>query len=292
MGIDDFLYYLEFERRYSNHTILAYSKDLCQFEEFFSSFNDKKSISEANHNEIRLWIVDLVKNKVSTRTVNRKIVALRSYFKFCIRKGILKSNPVDKITPLKEKKRLPLFLEQNKMSFLLDDIFSNDSFEAKRDRLIIEMFYFTGMRLSELVNIRIPDLNLKAQQLRVIGKRNKERMLPIHHDLLISINQYLNVRGTQNPQTDKLFITEKGKDIYQKLVYLIVNKYLSLATTIEKRSPHVLRHTFATHMLNNGAEINNIKEILGHANLAATQVYTHNTFEKLKAVYKKAHPRT
>lgn len=292
MGIDNFLRYLEFEKRYSKHTIAAYSSDLCAFEEFYCQIFEEKSILDATTKEIRAWIVSLMKQEIASRSINRKIVALRNFYKYCIREQAIKLNPVDKITPLKEKKRLPMFVENDNMELLLEEIMTSDSFEGIRDRLIIETFYFTGIRLSELVNIRISDIDFKNQTLRVIGKRNKERLIPLHRDLINNINIYLQIREQQESLCDNLFITIKGKQTYPKLVYRVVNKYLSLASTVEKRSPHVLRHTFATHMLNNGAELNNIKELLGHANLAATQVYTHNTFEKLKAVYKKSHPRT
>lgn len=292
MEIDDFLKYLEFEKRYSKHTIVAYKTDLYSFNKFYTEKKDKSSIIDASAKDIRLWIVSLMKQEIAPRSINRKIVSLRIFYKYCIREQKIKLNPVDKISKLKEKKRLPAFVENQKMELLLNDIMLGNDFESKRDRLIVDFFYFTGIRLSELVNILISDINFSNNTVRIIGKRNKERLLPLHQDLIDSIKKYSIIRNEVNPTTNKLFVTTKGKEIYHKLVYRIVNKYLSLATTIEKRSPHVLRHTFATHLLNNGAELNNIKELLGHSNLAATQIYTHNSFEKLKLAYQKAHPRT
>lgn len=291
MYIEDFIKYLRYEKRFSEHTILAYSNDLRQYSEFCAGEN---ILAERNtdHRIIRQWIVNLMENQISPRSVNRKITTLKSYYKFLLRESILLKNPMDKILSPKTKKTLPFFVEKKQINELLDqeDIFGHD-FEGTRNRLIIEMFYFTGMRLSELTKLKLKDIDLPSLSLKVLGKRNKERIIPFHLSLKKSIEEYLTKRVESGAVNEFVFSTAKGAKIYEKLVYRIVTKYLELVTTIDKKSPHVLRHTFATHMLNNGADLNAIKELLGHANLSATQIYTHNTFEKLKTIYKQAHPR-
>lgn len=245
-----------------------------------------------SHYEIREWIVYLMENNISARSINRKISTLKSFFKFLHREGHITKNPLLKISSPKNQKKLPSFVEKNKMDLLLDKIeFAND-FEGVRDSLIIEILYLTGIRLSELINIKLTDVDFGEKAIKVLGKRNKERLVPITNELINSINYYIKHRNQlKHIENNYLLLTQKGEKVYPKLIYRIVNRYLELVTTIEKKSPHVLRHTFATHMLNNGADLNAIKEILGHANLSATEVYTHNTFEKLKSIYKQAHPR-
>lgn len=292
MNKENFLTYLQQIKRYSPNTIISYRADLDQFFHFCSSIdihNDK----EITHKIIRMWIVSLVDKDVSTRSINRKITTLKSYFKYLLREELVSVNPLNKIIPPKIKKRLPSFIEESQMDDLLDKMEFGSDFEGLRNKLILEMFYCTGMRRAELISLKISNINFDNTTLKVIGKRNKERILPFNSELKKLLTQYIDKRKeiSNIVESDFLFLTKKGKQIYPKLVYDIVNRYLSKVTTSEKTSPHVLRHTFATHMLNRGADLNAIKEILGHSNLAATEVYTHNSFEKLKQVYKQAHPR-
>lgn len=286
---DSFIQYLQFEKRFSPHTGIAYQTDLSQFFQYLQTTYEIKNLLEINHTLIRSWIVSLMDQKVSPRSVNRKITTLKTFYKFLLREQLVTENPMLKIQSPKTSKRLPVFVEKEKMDVLLDNIeFGNDA-EGIRNKLIIELFYATGMRLTELVNLKQKDVDLYAGQLKVLGKRNKERIIPFSNELKRSIENYRATTGANT--SDYLFEGKSGKKISQKLVYTIVKKYLSLVTTIDKKSPHVLRHTFATHMLNNGADLNAIKELLGHANLSATQVYTHNTVEKLKNIHKQAHPK-
>lgn len=288
-----FLKYLQFEKRFSPNTIRSYENDLSQFIQFVEDNYREKEIHLVDEKIIRAWIVDLMGKDFSSLTVNRKISTLKTFYKFLLRENNIKSNPMDKVISPKTSKKLPSFIEEVQINKLLDEFSFGDDFEGIRNKTVIEMFYNTGMRLSELIGIKNNDIDFSNSTVKVLGKRNKERIMPLQLSFLNDLKQYLNVRKNEFPeiQHDYFFITDKGNKIYEKFVYRIVNKYLSLVTTIEKKSPHILRHTFATHMLNNGADLNTIKELLGHANLAATQVYTHNTFEKLKTIYKQAHPR-
>jgi integrase/recombinase XerC len=286
---DNFIQYLQYEKRFSPHTILAYSTDLSQFYNYLNTNYQVNNLQDINHSLIRSWIVSLMEQKVSPRSVNRKITTLKTFYKFLLRQKIVSDNPMLKIQSPKTSKRLPVFVEKEKMDVLLDNIEFGDDEEGIRNKLIIEMFYSTGMRLTELINLKSKNIDLNSNQLKVLGKRNKERVIPFSNELGNKIQLYMEIRKRKASET--LFTSAKGKKMYEKFVYRIVNKYLSNVTTIDKKSPHVLRHTFATHMLNNGADLNAIKELLGHANLAATQVYTHNTVEKLKNVHKQAHPK-
>lgn len=271
----------------------SYTNDLLQFEKYLSGEYGVSEVQEADYLQIRSWFVNLMENGVTARSVNRKITTLKTFFKFLIKEGILKENPMLKIIAPKVAKRLPVYVEKNKMDLLYDKFDFGKGFVAVRNKLIVEIFYMTGMRLSELVNLQVDDIDLDANQIKVLGKRNKERLIPFPLSLRTRISEYMNLKNTLSVNCDHnfFFITEKGKKIYQKLVYRLINYYLSMVTTLDKRSPHILRHTFATHMLNNGADLNAIKELLGHANLSATQVYTHNSIEKLKKVYKQSHPK-
>lgn len=286
-SFQEFLSFIKYEKRYSPHTALAYEKDLEQFETYFKSYNPNGTVQTANHTAIRGWIVSLMNEKITARSINRKISVLKSYYKFLLRKGEIKNNPMAKIISPKTSSRLPVFVEEKSLDNLLEKVEFEEGFEGVRDKLIIELLYATGMRRSELINLKNTDLDSYNAQLKVLGKGKKERIIPIHQNLLQTIGKY---KETQ-PSSDYLLCDEEGNQLAVDKVYRIVKKYLSMVTTIEKKSPHVLRHSFATAMLNNGAEINAVKELLGHANLAATQVYTHNTIEKLKNVYKQAHPR-
>lgn len=286
-----FLDYLSKEKRYSEHTVAAYSSDLVQFETYLmANFgSDLNQASEISHSYIRSWIVDLMEEGISPRSINRKLSTLKSFFKYLLRNNFVHTNPLQKVSALKVSKRLPVFVESDRADMLFSEVEFKDDYIGSRDRLILEMFYGTGVRLSELVNLRLKDINLSKKEIKVLGKRNKERIIPISDKLVELISTYLKNRPDTKHQY--LYLTEKGKQIYTKLVYRLVYKYLAHITTMSKKSPHVLRHTFATHLLNNGADLFAIKELLGHSSLAATQVYTHNSIEKLKEVYKNAHPR-
>ncbi len=290
--IQDFCKYIAFQKRCSKHTLEAYKTDLTQYFDFAQSQYQIKDLLEIDHDIIRSWIVSMLEEGISPRTVNRKISTLKSFYKFLKKENRIAANPMLKVISPKTSKRLPEFIDQDKMNVLLDEVLCDDSFKSLRDKTLIELFYATGIRLSELISIQVDVLNLYDLQLKVLGKRNKERIVPLNPHMVDLLDKYLSQRNDiMKSNEGPLFITEKGKKMYEKLAYRIVNYYLSSVTTIAKKSPHVLRHTFATHMLNNGAELSAIKEILGHANLSATQVYTHNTVEKLKKVYKQAHPK-
>lgn len=286
---DSFLKYLQFEKRLSRHTILAYSGDLQQFYTYLQTTYAIQQLSDINHTVIRSWVVELMEQKITPRSVNRKITTLKTFYKYLLRQGTLTENPMLKIMSPKTSKRLPVFVEKDNMNTLIDTIAFGDDLEGVRNKLIIELFYATGIRLSELINLKLVNVDLDACQIKVLGKRNKERIIPFNNEIKNSIQNYMDKKP--GLPGEFLFQLKSGKKMYEKFVYRLVNEYLSMITTIDKKSPHVLRHTFATHMLNNGADLNAIKELLGHANLAATQVYTHNTVEKLKNIHKQAHPK-
>lgn len=286
-----FLNYIKNQKRYSPHTLRSYSDDLDQFYCFAGLDDDNDRIVLVDSKKIREWVVKLMNENFSSRTINRKLSTLKSFFKYLQREGKIEKNPSAKILSPKNEKKLPSFVNTPQMNTLLDEIEFGDNFKGIRNRLIIDLLYQTGIRLNELVNLKIVDIDKYENGLKVLGKRNKERIIPITGALKNEIENYLHLRTEVTNNNHYLFITEKGNKIYHKLVYRVVRNYLALVTTIDKKSPHVLRHTFATHMLNAGADLNAIKEILGHSNLSATQIYTHNTFEKLKAIYKQAHPR-
>lgn len=291
MAIAQFLTYLQHEKRYSPHTILSYGNDLKQFEAYLKETYNIADINLSGRTEIRSWLSSLVEQGLSYTSVNRKITSVRTLFKYFQREGITDSSPVKKLKSLKTSKRLPVFMEEVKMEQLLSpESFPND-FNGKRDYLILELFYATGMRLSELVNLKHLDVDIYNSQIKILGKRNKQRTVPVTSNVIKKIKEWQDFLQTQGAPSEYFFTTEKGVKMYPKLVYRMVNSRLSGITTADKKSPHVLRHTFATHMLDNGADLNAIKELLGHASLAATQVYTHNSIEKLKNIHKQAHPR-
>jgi integrase/recombinase XerC len=286
--VENFIRYITAIKHYSDHTVTSYKKDLEQFMVFCrlpeGQFPD--------HHHIREWIVDMMNRGITARSVNRKLSALKSFYHYLVRENILESNPVKKVILPRVNKKLPVFVQEKNMDMLLDNINFGDDFEGIRNRLIIEMLYFTGMRVNELTGLKCSDVNLFESSLKVLGKRNKERIIPLIPEIVSTLNDYLTKRSDRMAGSNEfLLLTLKGGKVYNRMVYRIVHEYLTLVTTLDKRSPHVLRHTFATHMLNKGADLNAIKEILGHANLSATEVYTHNTFEKLKKIYKQAHPR-
>jgi integrase/recombinase XerC len=301
-AIDRFLDYLSYEKRFSPHTLSAYKVDLIQLRDYLAVAYDNTSPEAANYQLIRSWIVDLLNQNISSRSVNRKITTLRSFYRFLMREGIVELNPMLKIQAPKVATRLPEFVEQRQMDQLLNGAaFNTDKTEnpytTELGRLTVELLYGTGIRLAELIGLQEQDVDLNRRAIRVLGKRNKERIVPIPETLAELIKGFLGLKAARNIGNDPddghtyLLQREDGKKMPRKFVYTLVRYYLSQVTTIEKRSPHVLRHTFATHMLNNGADLNAIKELLGHANLSATQVYTHNTVEKLKTIYQQAHPR-
>lgn len=291
MPKSEFYKYLEFEKRFSIHTLTSYKTDIEQFHTYLEKEFELTDLATAKHQFIRTWIVSLMNSGLSPKSVNRKISSLRSFFKFLKRQGLIEETPMTKITPPKQSKRLPVFVEQTSMNELLDKGDFGEGYKAGRDRLIVELFYSLGIRLSELINIRESDINFHNNTIKVLGKRNKERIIPFTKELGESIKHFREIKSKLDFSKDYLLHTEKNKKLYEKLVYRVVNYYLSTVSTLTKKSPHVLRHTFATHMLNNGADLNSIKELLGHASLSATEIYTHNTFDKLKSIYKQAHPR-
>ncbi|MCW3786209.1 tyrosine-type recombinase/integrase [Plebeiibacterium sediminum] len=293
ISIKSFLKYLEFEKRSSKYTLVSYRCDLEQFIAF-SKEKGIESIALITRKHIRNWIVDMVNSGLAPKSVNRKVTSLKSYFKFLMREGIVEVNPVDGVPTPRLPKKLPVFVRESEMDLLLDEIPFADDYEGKRDKMILELFYGSGMRLSELVSLKDRDFDLKQGVVRVTGKYNKVRIIPMYSSLISLVEEYINYRNVIFGKENVLsfFLTKKGDAVYHKLIYRVVNKYLTLVTTLHKKSPHVLRHSFATSLLNAGADLNAIKELLGHSNLNATQVYTHNSFEKLTDIYNQAHPRS
>jgi integrase/recombinase XerC len=302
MFSERFIRYIKFEKRYSPHTVLAYQSDLDQFFNFLNNPDKQVPAPEAiithpsqiTHHHIRNWMVEMMGDQILARSINRKIATLRKYFKFMLQEGVIEINPASKITTPKIPKNLPVIVEDTRLTAMLDDniVFGKD-FAGLRDKLVMEMLFGTGMRLSELMGVKETDINTYEGTVKVLGKRNKERIIPVNNELKLLLSEYLELKKNQNFDNNSLtlIVTDKGADAYSKLIYLIVQKYLSYISTQNKKSPHVLRHTFATSLLNRGADLNAIKELLGHANLSATQIYTHNSVERLKSIYKQAHPK-
>jgi len=288
---EDFLHYLQAEKRYARHTVKAYQTVLNQFHAFCLSTG--KEGMDLHFKAIRSWVVRMMDEGLSPRTVHKKITVLSTYSKFLIKLGELDANPVDKVLKPKLNRRNPVFLEEEQLETLLKDHDFGDDFEGLRNRLVVDMLYQTGLRRAELLSLTTRSVDHAGKSLRVVGKRSKERIVPLNEELIAAHDRYLKARKDVPVPDDEqaLFVTAKGKAAYDSLIYRVVRRYLALVSTLDKKSPHVLRHTFATHMLNGGADLNAIKELLGHANLSATQVYTHNSFKKLKSIYNQAHPR-
>jgi integrase/recombinase XerC len=292
MFIDTFLKYLRFERNYSEKTIVSYRIDLEEFEDYLKKVDAEKNLVTADADLVRSWMVYLMEKGRSVATVNRKLSSLRSFYRFLLRRRVVDLDPMLKVVGPKKQKTLPSFLRVQEMDRLLDECSVNEGFEGVRDRLILEMFYATGIRLSELIGLSDADVNLSAKLLKVTGKRNKQRLIPFGEELWMDLLGYIKLRNETLPdRDDALFVRKDGKRVYPELVYKIVRRNLSKVATLKKRSPHVLRHTFATAMLNGSAELQAVKELLGHESLATTEIYTHTTFEELKKVYEQAHPR-
>lgn len=289
---ESFINYLKYEKRYSHLTAIAYKKDLDQFEEFFVKTIGDFNVEKIDDQVARKWVIDLMDSGYTARSVNKKISALKSFYKYLMRLELVAENRLNNVIVPKVRKKLPQFVEEKNLDHLLDDGLFGQDFEAIRDKLIVSLFYGSGIRLSELMHLQDSDLNQSESLVKVLGKRNKERIIPYPRSLNELINQYKLLRSELfGSKTATLFVTSTGKPVYEKLIYRVVNKYLALVTTIDKKSPHVLRHTFATHMLNRGADLNAVKEMLGHSNLSATQIYTHTSLDKIQKVYRQAHPR-
>lgn len=290
--IDSFISYLKYERNYSEKTLIGYGRDIQQFCEFVQREEEEFDLRKASSRQIRDWVVYLMDSGSASSSVNRKLSSLRSFYKYLLRKGEISIDPLRKVIAPRRTKPLPVFLKESEMDRLLDETEFESGFAGCRDRLILEMFYVTGMRLSELIGLDDKDVDTIVSQLKVTGKRNKQRLIPFGDELKEGILSYINVRNEEVPvRSDAFFVTQKGERLTEERVRRIVKDNLSKVVTLKKRSPHVLRHTFATVMLNNHAELGAVKELLGHSSLAATEIYTHTTFEELKKVYKQAHPR-
>lgn len=290
--IDSFLKYLQYEKRFSKHTLEAYSRDLKQLHTYLQVNYEISDLLMVNHSILRSWIVSLIEEGAQPQTVNRKLATLKSFFKFLQARQYIDQNPASRLKPLKTEKKLPTFVRESEMTSLLDQISFTEDFSGKRDKLIIELLYATGIRLSELINLTDRQVNFYQGSIKVLGKRNKERIIPIGDSFVKVLKEYLQIRDREVGSSEGyLIVTDSGEQLYPMLVYRTVKKYLELVTTLSKTSPHVLRHTFATHLLDKGADLNAVKDLLGHTSLAATQVYTHNSMEKLKSAFDLAHPR-
>jgi len=289
---ESFFNYLKFEKRSSSHTVVAYKIDLDQFVQFCVEVVGEFNVKKVDAKVVRNWIVQLMENDFSARSVNRKITTIKSFFKFLLREQIVENNPANYLTLPKIRKKLPNFVDEKNLNHLLDDGFFTQDFIGVRDKLIITLLYGTGIRLAELLQLKESDVDTNNCLIKVLGKGKKERIIPYPTSINQLFEQYLGEKEIKiGFKTERLLVTDKGKPVYEKLIYRVVKNNLAKVTLLEKKRPHVLRHTYATHLLNKGADLNAVKELLGHSNLAATQIYTHTTFEKLHNIYKQAHPR-
>ena len=293
MRIQKFIDYLLLEKKYSPKTVVAYQKDIEAFQLFLTHEFTDTEVSKANYSQIRSWIVQLVDRTISNRTINRKISSLNSYYKFLLKTESIKANPLVKHKALKVSKKIQIPFSETEINSVLNSM-NTDTFEDVRDKLIVELFYSTGIRRIELVQLQLKDVDLSQGHIKVLGKRNKERIIPLIPSVIKTVETYLQKRTKLDTIIDPsiLFLTKKGAKVYETLVYRIITGYFDMVSTKVKKSPHILRHSFATHLLNNGADLNAVKELLGHSSLAATQVYTHNSVAELKKVYEKSHPRS
>lgn len=284
-----FIEYLQFEKRYSKHTLIAYETDLQQFFSFIDTQYQLTNLNELNTSMIRTWLASLKEDELESKSINRKISTLKSFTKYLIKNEHLERSPMAGIISPKISKRLPNFIDEDQLNTLFNHVEFTDSWTHQTQKMVLLIFYTTGMRLSELIHLKINQLDFSNKQLKVYGKGNKERIIPLDENVIVGLKEFIKNNPTENKEF--VFVNEKGNQLNPRYVYGFVKKYLALITTIKKKSPHVLRHSFATHLMNNGAEINAVKELLGHSSLAATQVYTHNSIDKLKEVFKKAHPK-
>lgn len=292
--IQPFIEYLKFEKRYSVHTLTAYKTDLYEFIEFVKIQYGNIDLASISHVEVRSWLARLKEQGLTAKSLNRKISTLKSFFKYLLKNGLIDISPMVKVISPKIGKRLPVFVKEEETQLLLNSLSSStENWRSLNARMIITILYATGLRLSELINLKEKQVDFARSQIKVLGKGNKERIIPLSGKLINSIREYQQLKRKEfEIDEDVLLVSEKGKKLYPKYAYLIVNQYLGQSSTLDKKSPHVLRHSFATHLMNNGADLNAVKELLGHSSLAATQVYTHNTIEKLKDIHKKAHPKS
>lgn len=292
MPIKHFIEYLSFEKKYSPHTIRAYNDDLNSFQTFCKITFDNEKLTDINYSQIRSWIVKMVNENISNRTVNRKISSLKSFYKFLVKTKQIKESPLLRHQALKISKRVQVPFSEKEINEVIDNLNEFDDFESVRNKLIVELLYSTGMRRAELMEIKQSSINFTNSTLKVLGKRNKERYIPLLNSVQQTLKTYLHLRKEIKSKTENLLITIKGNKIYPTLVYRIINDYFSAVSSKVKKSPHVIRHSFATHLLNEGADLNSVKELLGHSSLASTQIYTHSSLNELKKVYNQAHPRS
>jgi integrase/recombinase XerC len=290
--IDSFLEYLSLEKNYSVHTTRAYKNDLIAFKDFLITEFDQEDLLTVHYNQIRSWVVSLVDLNISNRSINRKMSSLKSFYKFLQKTDQIKTNPLAKHKALKVEKKVQVPFNAKEINEVINFVNEEDDFTSVRNKLIVELFYSTGIRRAELINIKERDVDLSNKTIKVLGKRNKERFIPLLASVIETLEKYLKIKKAFSKGFEELFITDKGNKIYETLVYRIINSYFSKVSTKEKKSPHILRHSFATHLLNEGADLNSVKELLGHSSLASTQVYTHNSLDAIKKVYNQAHPRS
>tara|TARA_B100000683_G_scaffold84376_1_gene83260 strand:- start:556 stop:1431 length:876 start_codon:yes stop_codon:yes gene_type:complete len=286
-----FIKYLRFEKRLSENTVISYETDLNQFLSFYKEYSTSQKIEKVDKRTIRSWIVKLSLSNLSAKSINRKIASLKSFFKFLVKRDLIKKNPSSHVTSLKTDQRIPTFIKEKDINFLFKNIDVKEDCTGQRDLLILELLYGTGIRISELINIKISDINFAKKEIKVIGKRSKERIIPLHNNAIYQTKKYLQLAEKEGYENQYLLFTKKGEKIYPMLINRIVKKHLSTLIKSKKYNPHLLRHTFATHILNKGGDLNSIKDLLGHSSLAATQVYTHNSIEKLKETFNSSHPR-
>lgn len=291
MNIQNFLQYISLEKKYSKNTLKAYQSDIQLFSNYLSNYYDNIRLNDASPQMVRSWVASLKEDGLNTNSINRKISTLKSFYKFLLRKGDISANPMHKIHLLKKAEKLPVYIEKGQLKSYLEAVIPENNFSAVRNKIIVELLYVTGMRQGELLGLKNDSIDFANKMLKVHGKRNKERIIPLSKSMIEELRNYISLKKkTFDITHDWLIVTNKGLKAYPKFIYRIVHSQLERYTST-KKSPHVLRHSFATHMLNNGADLNNIKELLGHSNLSATQVYTHNSIEQLKKIYNKAHPR-